>query len=135
MQIAVPFFVIAVRWVLIERVSFLVPFVKWGLMVAMKPWLFFLTASLMSAETVSDPVKWSPEARLATIKVFEREVYGINPTAEISSEWKLDRESKILDGRVDRREYVLTLAGSLKARALVYLPAGKKDVPAFLGLN
>lgn len=120
---------------MIERVSFLVPFVKWGLMVAMKPWLFFLTASLMSAETVSDPVKWSPEARLATIKVFEREVYGINPTAEISSEWKLDRESKILDGRVDRREYVLTLAGSLKARALVYLPAGKKDVPAFLGLN
>lgn len=101
----------------------------------MKPWLFLLTASLMSAETVSDPAKWSPEARSETIKVFEREVYGVNPTGKVSSEWKLDRESRILDGKVDRREYVLTLGGSLKARALVYLPTGKKDVPVFLGLN
>mgnify|MGYP006080875975 FL=1 len=101
----------------------------------MKPWLLLLTTSLMSAETVSDPAKWSSEARAKTLEVFQREVYGTNPTLKFKSEWKLDRESEVMDGKVLRREYVLTLGGSLKARALAYFPVGKKDVPAFLGLN
>jgi len=89
----------------------------------------------MSAETVSDPANWSPEARAKTLEVFEKEVYGINPKGGIPSEWKLDRERTIMEGKVHQREYVLTLGGSLKARALAFLPVGKENVPAFLGLN
>ncbi len=101
----------------------------------MKLWILLLTASLVSAEPVSDPAKWSPEARKKTLEVFAREVYGVNPSDEVSRVWKLDRESSIMEGKVVRREYLLTLGGSLTARALVFLPAGKKAVPAFLGLN
>jgi len=104
-------------------------------MKGMKLWVFLLTTMLMSAEPVSNPAEWSKEARKETLTVFQREVYGVNPAGKVASEWVLDRERKVMEGTVVQREYVLTLGGTLKVRALLYLPVGKKDVPVFLGLN
>lgn len=103
----------------------------------MKSLLFLCTMSLAYSQTipVDDLADWKSGGRKRTLEIFSREIYGVVPKEEIASEWSLDRESEILEGKVRRREYVLTLGGILKARALVYLPAVEGRFPAFLGLN
>jgi len=104
----------------------------------MTPWILLLSASLLFAEPVPEPTSWSPEGREKALETFRHEVYGTTPTDEIPRSWKLDRESSLKDGRVRRREYLLTLgqpAEALTARVLIYLPAEKENAPAFLGLN
>lgn len=83
----------------------------------------------LSAET------WTQKGRDATLEIFSREVYGVTPSAGVSAHWALDRESEVFGGQAARREYLLTLGGSLTARVLVYVPKGKGAVPAFVGLN
>ena len=84
---------------------------------------------------IEDLHTWKGGGRSWTMNFFKTQVYGVVPTKEISSVWKMDRESTILEGKVKRREYVLTLGGTLKARALAYIPVSEEKVPAFLGLN
>lgn len=79
--------------------------------------------------------EWKSEGRPEVLDFFSREVYGVVPAGEVESRWELDRESLLFGGEVIRREYLLTLGGSLKARILAYLPKSEKKVPAFLGLN
>lgn len=101
-------------------------------------WLlfFFLTFVAFGQDSTKvDLDSWKKSGRKAAMEFFSTEVYGVVPAGEIRSDWKLDRESEVLDGRVVRREYVLTLGGSLNARVLAYVPKGAKNVPAFLGLN
>ena len=105
--------------------------------------LLFNTA--LAGDETPDPLKvlagdvtaenWLEKGRPATLKIFSEQVYGVTPKEKLSSEWKLDRESEALNGAAIRREYLLTLGGSLTARVLIYLPKNKKSVPVFMGLN
>jgi hypothetical protein len=90
---------------------------------------FAVLGNEISAET------WTQKGRKATLEIFSREVYGVTPRTGISVQWNLERESEVFSGQAARREYLLTLGGSLKARVLVYVPKGKGTVPAFVGLN
>lgn len=98
---------------------------------------FALLFGLAHAQSLPemDVKNWKVEGRAKTLEVFSNEVYGKVPAGKVTSEWALDRESVILEGKVSRREYVLILGGQLKVRALAYIPVTEKKVPAFLGLN
>jgi hypothetical protein len=103
----------------------------------MKLILFTLLFSLAHAQSLPemDVKNWTNGGRAKTLAIFANEVYGKVPSGKVASEWALDRESLVFDGKVHRREYVLTLGGKLKVRALAYIPVTEKKVPAFLGLN
>lgn len=103
----------------------------------MKLILFTLLFSQAHGQSLPamDVGNWKNGGRTKTLEVFANEVYGKVPSGRVASEWVLDRESLIFKEKVHRREYVLTLGGSLKARALAYIPVTDKKVPAFLGLN
>lgn len=103
----------------------------------MKLFCFALLIGLAEAQALPemDVTNWKAGGREKTLEVFANEVYGQVPSGKVTSEWALDRESLIFEGKVHRREYVLTLGGQLKARVLAYIPVNKKTVPAFLGLN
>jgi len=98
---------------------------------------FALLFGLVHAQSLPemDVKNWKSGGRAKTLEVFANEVYGKVPSGKVASEWALDRESLILEGKVSRREYVLTLGGQLKVRALTYIPVTGKKVPAVLGLN
>ena len=101
--------------------------------------LIFFTLLFSQAHGQSLPAmdvgNWKNGGRTKTLEVFANEVYGKVPSGKVASEWVLDRESLIFEKKVHRREYVLTLGGALKVRALAYIPVTNKKVPAFLGLN
>ena len=116
----------------------------------LKQFFYWLIAVLslntaFADDEIPDPLKilgedvtvesWVEKGRPATLKIFSEQVYGVTPKKKVSSEWKLDRESGALNGTAIRREYLLTLDGSLTARVLIYLPKGKKSVSVFMGLN
>ena len=92
---------------------------------------FTLLIGLSQAQSLPEMnvENWKDGGRAKTLEVFTNEVYGKVPTGKVSSEWALDRESSIFDGKVHRREYVLTLGGELKVRALAYIPVTDKKVP------
>lgn len=99
----------------------------------------------LAVEEIPDPLKilegdftalhWKEKGRPKTLSIFAENVFGVTPKAHVASEWKLNRESEALNGSAIRREYLLTLGGSLTARVLVYLPKSQKPVAAFIGLN
>ena len=101
--------------------------------------------ALLSAGNIPNPLavldgehsvsNWEERGRSQTLKVFSEQVFGITPSGQILSEWKLDRESEALGGKAIRREYSLTFKKSVSARVLVYLPKSSEPVPVFMGLN
>ncbi|MDB4538274.1 acetylxylan esterase [Akkermansiaceae bacterium] len=104
-----------------------------------------IVGGVSNAQEIPDPLEvlgkertaeaWMGKGRPATMKILSEQVYGVTPKTEIATEWKLDRESEAFGGKAIRREYLLTFAGKLTARVLVYAPKGKTKVPAFMGLN
>ena len=101
----------------------------------MKLILFTLLFSLAHAQSLPemDVKNWTNGGRAKTLAIFANEVYGKVPSGKVASEWALDRESLVFDGKVHRREYVLTLGGKLKVWALAYIPVTEKRSRHFWG--
>lgn len=87
---------------------------------------------------ITNRASWESDGRPRTLALFESQVYGRVPAGfQPRVEWKLDRESdSALDGTAIRREYLITIGGTVQVRMLLYLPRNARGpVPAFLGLN
>lgn len=80
---------------------------------------------------------WEGSLRPKILDHFRREIYGVPPTTEYELSWTPLKHGTLYENQTFR-EFILTLNGlygELNACVLVALPAGKKGVPAFVGLN
>jgi hypothetical protein len=94
----------------------------------------------VGGEVAKNAETWEAKVRPATLEFFEQEMYGRVPerAEKLELMFKMEREVKdACEGRALRREYLLSFAHpkSPGIRLLVYLPKGKRNVPAFMGLN
>ena len=90
--------------------------------------------------SATDVATWEKQVRPATLELFKKEMYGRVPVPDQALNPSVALESEVDDacgGKAIRREYLLRLSHpqSPSVRILVYLPKGKKRVPAFMGLN
>ncbi|MEO1526700.1 MAG: acetylxylan esterase [Planctomycetota bacterium] len=81
--------------------------------------------------------QWSETRRGELLKLFQEHVYGVAPPAcDIRA--RLVSNTAVFDGAANRKEVDVSFGsgeGALSMRLLIYMPAGAKSVPAFLGLN
>jgi hypothetical protein len=89
--------------------------------------------------TIETPGKWNSQRRPELIRLFETHVYGRAPQQRPKLEYKTTAEDKpALVGAAIRKEVtieVVTDAGRVPLRLLLYVPKSRQPAPVFLGLN
>ncbi len=96
-----------------------------------------LVASDGSAVTTSS--QWTKQRRGEVLEAFRTSVYGRSPGKPVDMKFEVvEQAGEALDGKAVRRQVDIVLGKAPKQvtlHLLLYLPAGKKNVPVFLGLN
>ncbi len=93
----------------------------------------------LSGSKVTTVKQWERTRRPEILELFNKEVYGRIPEAKVKmSHEVVETNSQALNGKAVRKQIRLTFTANgqeRKALILLYLPAGKKDVPTFVSLN
>ncbi|MBO5960187.1 MAG: hypothetical protein J6Q65_08695, partial [Lentisphaeria bacterium] len=88
---------------------------------------------------VTTPEEWFSKRRPELIAAYRKYFYGDELPLPDHTEYKLLDEKTILNGQGIRRQIELKFSmkngREHKVIMLVYLPANKKDIPVFIGLN
>jgi len=93
-----------------------------------------------NGERVRDASIWTSRRRPEILEIYRTEVYGRSPERPASMAFDVDSvERHALGGRAVRKQITICVAagtGTLKMKALIYLPTGAtKPVPLFLALS
>lgn len=92
-----------------------------------------------SGREVGTARQWEKTRRAEIIELFEENIYGRMPDGRVRMTCEaLETSTEALGGKAVRKQTELTFSANGKERkalVLLYLPAGRKDVPTFVCLN